>query len=73
MHRAKLLDRRAIPPTKGDVLVASDVLLHNLEPITLEMLRQAVEQGLTPSSLDFGGDDDSTVVLRFTRPRPGEA
>jgi hypothetical protein len=73
MHRAKLLDRRAIPLTTGDNLVATDVLLHNLEPFTLEALRRAVEQGLTPSGLDFTGDDDSIVILRFTRPRAGEA
>lgn len=32
-----------------------------------------MEQGLTPTSLDFTGDDDSIVILRFTRPRAGEA
>lgn len=50
--------------------VASDVFLHNLEPFTLEALRRALEQGLTPSGLDFAGDDDdSIVIIRFTRPR----
>jgi len=27
---------------------------------------------LTPSGLDFTGDEDSIVILRFTRPRAGE-
>ncbi|HET8924131.1 MAG TPA: hypothetical protein VFN26_14175 [Candidatus Acidoferrum sp.] len=72
VHRAKLLNRRAIPLT-GDIPVATDVFLHNLPPITLEALRRAVEQGLTPSGLDFTGDDDSIVILRFTRPPAGEA
>jgi len=38
----------------------------------VEDLRQAVEQGSTPSGLDFA-DDDSIVVLRFTRPRASDA
>jgi hypothetical protein len=49
--------------------VAIDVFLHNLPRFTLEALREAVEQGLTPSGLDFAGDDDSIVIIRFTRPR----
>lgn len=53
--------------------VCTDVLLHNLEPFALEALRRTMEQGLTPTSLDFTGDDDSIVILRFTRPRAGEA
>jgi len=69
MHRAKLLDRRAIPLTPGDIPVRTDVFIHNLEPYTLEALRQAVEQGLTPFGLDFTGDDDSIVILRFSRTR----
>jgi len=69
MHRSKLLYRRAIPLTTGDTPVRTDVFLHNLEPITLEMLRRAMEQGLTLTSMDFTGDDDgSIVILRFTRP-----
>jgi hypothetical protein len=47
--------------------VASDVFLHNLERSTLDALRQAIDQGLVPSGLDFGGDDGSIVVLRFIR------
>jgi len=53
--------------------VATDIFLHDLEPFTQKALRRAVEQGLTPSGLDFAGDDDSIVVLRFTRARAGEA
>jgi hypothetical protein len=60
--------RRPIPSTTGDIPVASDVLLHNLEPITLEMLRRAMEQGLVPSGLNISGDDDPIVVLRLTQP-----
>ena len=59
--------RSMIPPTTGDIRVATDVFLHRLEPHTLETLRRAMEQGLTPSGLDFSGDDDSIVILRFTR------
>jgi hypothetical protein len=73
MHRPKLLDRRPMPLTTGDVPVATDVFLHNLERSTQEALRRAIEQGLTPSGLDFTGDDDSIVILRFTRPRAAEA
>jgi hypothetical protein len=73
MNRAKLLDRIPIPLTTGDIPVATDVFLHNLERNMVEALRQVVEQGLTPSGLDFTGDDGSTVILRFTRPRAEEA
>ena len=73
MHRAKLLDRRAIPLTPGDIPVRTDVFIHNLDAFTLEALRRAVTQGLTPSGLDFTGDDASGVILRFTRPRAEEA
>jgi len=41
--RAKLLDRRAIPPMTDDIPVATDVLLHNLEPFALEAVRRAVD------------------------------
>jgi hypothetical protein len=73
MRRTKLLDRRPMPLTTGDVPVATDVFLHNVEPLTLEALRRVVELGLTPSRSDFGGDDNSIAILRFTRPRAGEA
>jgi hypothetical protein len=74
VHRAKLLDRRAIPPMTDDIPVATDVFIHNLDPFTLEALRRAMMQGLTPSGLDFTGDDnDSSVIIRFTRSRAGEA
>jgi hypothetical protein len=59
-----------MPPPTGDILVATDVFLHRLEPWTLEAFRQAVEQGLAPSGLDFTVDD--VAILRFTRPRAGE-
>jgi hypothetical protein len=72
MHRAKLLESRSTPFTAGDIPVATDVFLHNLEPFTQGALRRAVEQGLTPSGLDFTEDDDSIVILRFTRPRAGD-
>lgn len=62
-----------MPLTTGDVPVATDVFIHRLEPFTLETLRVTMEQGLTPSRLDFtGDDDDSVVILRFSRPRAGE-
>ena len=66
-HRAKLLHRRPMPLTTDNIPVAADVFLHRLECSTVEALRRAVEQGLTPSGLDFTGDDDSVVILRFTR------
>jgi len=66
MRHAKLLDRRPQP-----VPVRTDVFIHNLDPFTLEALRRALEQGLTPSGLDFAGDDESIVVLRFIRPNAG--
>jgi len=62
VHRAKLLDRRAIPPMTDDIPVATDVLLHNLEPFALEALRRTIEQGLKPSGLDFTGHDSSVIV-----------
>jgi len=68
MHRAKLLDRRTISLTPGDIPVLTDVFLHNLEPFTQEALLRALEQGLTPSGLDFAGDDNSIVIIRFTQP-----
>lgn len=70
IHRAKLLDRRPIPLTIGRLPIRSEVFIHNLDPFTLESLRRAIEQGLTPSGLGFGGDDNSIVVLRLTRMPP---
>lgn len=64
MRRAKHLDRQ-------NTLVRSDVFIQRLEPGTLEALRRALEQDLTPSGLDFGGDDNSIAILRFTRPHAG--
>lgn len=60
-----------MPLTTDNIPAATDVFLHRLECSTVEALRQAVEQGLTPSGLDFA-DDDSIVVLRFTRPRASD-
>ena len=54
--------------TAGDIPVRTDIFLHDLSPFTVETLRRAVEQGLTPSGFDFAEDDDSIVILRFTRP-----
>jgi hypothetical protein len=45
-------------------LVRSDIFIHELKPDTLDMLHQASEQGLTPSSFDFDGD---ILILRFQR------
>ncbi|HET8924805.1 MAG TPA: hypothetical protein VFN26_17625 [Candidatus Acidoferrum sp.] len=73
VHRSKLLDRRSVPLTPADIPVATDVFLHNLPPFTLEALLEAVEQGLTPSGLDFAGDVDPIVILRLTRSRAQEA
>jgi hypothetical protein len=73
MRRVKLLDRRAIPLTPGDIPVATEVFLHNLDTFTLESLRRVIEQGLVPSGLKILGDDEPIVVFRFTRPRAGEA
>jgi hypothetical protein len=67
MHRAKLLDRRTIPLTPGDIPVRTDVFIHNLDASTLEALRRALEQGLMPFDLDFV--DDGIVILRLARPR----
>ena len=58
--RAKLLDHQPIP-------VRTDVFLQSLSPLTLGCLRQAMEQGLTPYSLEIA---DGIAVLRFTKPAP---
>jgi hypothetical protein len=69
--RAKLLDNSPTSLTTDNIPVRTDIFIHDLEPLTLEALHQALAQGLRVSGLDFGGDDDSTVVLRFTRMPPG--
>lgn len=71
VRHAKRLDSRPTPLTTGDVLVATDEFLHDLSPFTLQRLRRALEQGLTPSGLDFGGDANSIAILRFTQLHPG--
>jgi hypothetical protein len=67
MNRTKLLDRRPTSHTTGGVLVRSDVFIHNLDPLTLDALRRALELGLVPTSLDLGGDDNSIAIIRFSR------
>lgn len=61
VRRAKLLDRQPVP-------VRVDVFLHGLPDDTLEHLRRAMEQGLTPSGVEFTGDDGSIAILQFTHP-----
>ena len=56
--------------TRGDI-VRTDIFIHDLEPLTLDALRRALELGLVPTSLDLGGDDGSIVKLRLTRHRAG--
>lgn len=62
MRRAKLLDPQPVP-------VMADIFLHDLEARTIESLRRALAQGLVPTAVKFGGDDDSIVILRLVRPR----
>lgn len=44
-----------------------DIFLHNLDARTLESLRRALAQGLVPTALDFGGNDNSIAILRLAR------
>ncbi len=60
MRRVRPFDLQPAP-------VFVDVFLHGLQPFTLEMLREATGLGLKPFGLDFAGDDDSIVILRFSR------
>ena len=69
MHRAKLLDRRPTQPTAGDSPVRTDVFIRNLEPLALEALRRAMEQGLKPFDVELV--DDGIVILRLTRSSVG--
>lgn len=62
MRLAKLLDPQPVP-------VRTDIFVHGLDARTLESLRRALAQGLVPTALDFAGNDDSIVIIRFTRPR----
>ncbi|HZU42963.1 MAG TPA: hypothetical protein VE994_09850 [Terriglobales bacterium] len=66
MRRSALFNRQP-------ALVREDVFLHGLQPSTLDSLREATEHGLMPTALDFTGDNDSIVILSFTRPSAGEA
>lgn len=45
-------------------LVRKDVLVHGAEPYVLEALREAAEQGLSPSGFDVVND---AVILRLER------
>ena len=71
VRRAKLLDNSPTSLTTDNIPVATDVYLRHLEPFALQSLRRATEEGLVPSSLDFGGDDGSIVRLRLIRLRAG--
>jgi hypothetical protein len=53
MYRAKLLGRRAIPLTPGDIPVRTDVFIHNLDALTLEALRRGCSAGLDAIRLGF--------------------
>jgi hypothetical protein len=63
------VERTTSRSTQSERLVASNVFLHRLERSTLDALRRALELGLVPPSLDFGGHDNSIAIIRFTRPR----
>lgn len=52
---------------KEESLLRRDVLVH--EPQVLEAVRQAVEEGLTPSGFDVAGD---AVILRLERNEDAE-
>ena len=60
MRRAKQLDPQPLP-------VMMDIFLHDLDARTIESLRRALAQGLVPTALDFAGDENSIVIIRFTR------
>ena len=60
-----------MPPQDTDIPVRTDVRIQGLEPFTLEALRRALGQGLTPFDLEFV--DDRVVILRLARFRAGEA
>lgn len=51
-------------------LVRSDVYIQRLEPDEVEMIREALGKGLTPSGFSVAGN---TVVLKFERDESGEA
>ena len=53
-------------PDGKPTLVRSDIFLHP-DAHTLELLRTAIERGLEPTGMDFGGDGGTIAVLRFTR------
>jgi hypothetical protein len=45
-------------------LVREDVYIQRLEPDEVEMIREALGKGLTPSGFSVAGD---TLILRFDR------
>jgi len=45
-------------------LVREDVYIQGLEPDEVEMIREALGKGLTPSGFSVGGN---TLILRFDR------
>lgn len=64
MRHGKLLDPQPLP-------VMIDIFLHDLDARTIESLHRALAQGLVPTAVDFGGNDHSIVIIRFTPPRAG--
>jgi hypothetical protein len=45
-------------------LICTDIFVHELTPDELQMIRDALGKGLTPSGFDVAGN---TVILRFGR------
>jgi hypothetical protein len=45
-------------------LVREDIFIQGLEPDEVEMIREALGKGLTPSGFSVAGD---TLILRFDR------
>ncbi len=45
-------------------LVRTDIFIQGLEPDEVEMIREALGKGLTPSGFSVAGD---TLILRFDR------
>jgi hypothetical protein len=43
-----------MPLRDTDIPVRTDMFIHDLEPFTLDALRRAVEQGLTPAWISRG-------------------
>ena len=60
-------DSKLLAPQPVPVMI--DVFLHDLDAHTIESLHRALAQGLVPTAVDFGGNDGSIVIIRFTLPR----